>query len=62
MMSGLMIRAVCFCNTWIESDASIAVCPKCGKYVTTLSVTTAEAQDMRDELDYFLKLMDLDLL
>jgi hypothetical protein len=57
-----MIRAVCFCNTWIETDAAIAICPKCGEYTTTLSVTAQEKKEMEDDLALLFRLVELDLL
>jgi hypothetical protein len=61
-MSRPMIRSVCSCNAWVEADTEIAICHRCGKYITTLRVTPQEEQQMRDELELLFHLVDLDLL
>jgi predicted ATP-dependent serine protease len=46
-----MIDVSCFCGCVYSFRGDIGVCPQCGEYATFSRVTTAEAWQMRHELD-----------
>jgi hypothetical protein len=46
-----MTDVACFCGCVYSFCGDIGVCPGCGEYATFSGVTTAEARQMRRELD-----------
>lgn len=41
----------CFCGVQFESGGTVGVCPSCAEFATVPQLTTADSDQMREELD-----------